>query len=69
MRRTTCGWVDRQGARRPFAGRLLTPVTASATRCLGLLPDVFVMSADGTDIRPVTRSCNWDGSPDWGPRP
>jgi TolB protein len=33
------------------------------------LDDVFVMSADGTDIRPVTRARNWDGSPDWGPRP
>ena len=31
------------------------------------LTDVFVMSADGTDIRPVTRARNWDGSPDWGP--
>jgi Tol biopolymer transport system component len=32
------------------------------------LDDVFVMSADGTDIRPVTRARNWDGLPDWGPR-
>lgn len=32
------------------------------------LPDVFVMTADGTHIRPVTRTRNWDGSPDWGPR-
>jgi Tol biopolymer transport system component len=32
------------------------------------LDDVFVMTADGTDIRPVTRTRNWDGSPDWGPR-
>ena len=31
------------------------------------LDDVFVMSADGTDIRPVTRARNWDGAPDWGP--
>jgi Tol biopolymer transport system component len=31
------------------------------------LDDVFVMTADGTDIRPVTRARNWDGSPDWGP--
>ena len=30
------------------------------------LPDVFVMSADGTDVRPVTRALNWDGDPDWG---
>src|SRR5262249_34595143 len=33
------------------------------------LNDVFVMTADGTDIRPVTRSRNWDGEADWGPRP
>jgi TolB protein len=32
------------------------------------LPDVFVMSADGTDTRPVTRELNWDGTPDWGPK-
>ena len=32
------------------------------------LPDVFVMGADGADIRPVTRARNWDGSPDWGTR-
>lgn len=32
------------------------------------LPDIFVMSADGTDIRPVTRSRNYDASPDWGRR-
>jgi TolB protein len=30
------------------------------------LPDVFVMSADGTNIRPVTRALNWDGDPEWG---
>ena len=31
------------------------------------LPDIFVMSVDGTDVRPVTRSREWDGDPDWGP--
>jgi len=31
------------------------------------LTDVFVMTSDGTDIRPVTRARNWDGSADWGP--
>ena len=29
--------------------------------------DVFVMRADGTDSRPVTRSKLWDSAPDWGP--
>ena len=33
------------------------------------LPDVFTVGVDGTDLRPVTRSRNWDGSPDWGPAP
>lgn len=32
------------------------------------LTDVFVMTSDGTDIRPVTRARNWDGSADWGTR-
>jgi TolB protein len=30
-------------------------------------PDLFVMRADGTDMRPVTRTINWDDAPDWGP--
>jgi TolB protein len=33
------------------------------------LTDVFVMTADGTHIRPVTRARNWDGEADWGSRP
>ena len=32
-------------------------------------PDVFVMRADGTRLRPVTRTPSWDSAPDWGPRP
>jgi Tol biopolymer transport system component len=31
--------------------------------------DVFVMRADGTRIRPVTRSGLWESSTDWGPHP
>ena len=31
-------------------------------------PDLFVMSADGTDLRPVTRTRTWDIDADWGPR-
>jgi len=30
--------------------------------------DVFVMRADGTDLRRVTRSEAWDSSTDWGQR-
>jgi TolB protein len=29
-------------------------------------PDIFVMRANGTQIRPVTRSTLWDSAPDWG---
>jgi TolB protein len=29
--------------------------------------DVFVMRADGSGNRPVTRSSQWDSAPDWGP--
>jgi Tol biopolymer transport system component len=32
----------------------------------GGMADVFVMHADGSDIRPVTRSAQWDAAPDWG---
>ena len=31
-------------------------------------PDVFVMAADGTDMRPVTRNPEFESDPDWGPR-
>ncbi len=30
-------------------------------------PDIFVMRANGTDIRAVTRTTLWDSAPDWGP--
>jgi TolB protein len=29
---------------------------------------VFVMRADGTDVRPVVQSARWDSAPDWGTR-
>ena len=29
-------------------------------------PDIFVMRANGTGIRPVTRTALWDSAPDWG---
>jgi Tol biopolymer transport system component len=29
-------------------------------------PDIFVMRANGTGIRPVTQSSLWDSAPDWG---
>lgn len=30
--------------------------------------DVFIMRANGTQVRNVTRSTSWDGGVDWGPR-
>jgi TolB protein len=30
--------------------------------------DVFVMNADGSNLRPVTRTRLWDSGADWGPR-
>ena len=32
-----------------------------------VLPDVFVMNADGTDMRAVTGTRNFEAAPDWGP--
>jgi len=32
-------------------------------------PDVFVIKADGTGLTPITRTKNWEGTPDWGPSP
>jgi TolB protein len=29
-------------------------------------PDIYVMRADGSDVRPVTRTKLWDSAPDWG---
>ena len=33
---------------------------------LGGEPDLFVMRADGSGIRPITRTAIWDSAPDWG---
>jgi TolB protein len=33
----------------------------------GGVPDVYVMRANGTGVRPVTRTRAWDSAPDWGP--
>jgi TolB protein len=38
-----------------------------ATDGVGGNADVFVMRADGTDNRPITRTKLWDSAPDWGP--
>src|SRR5262249_32365895 len=33
-----------------------------------LWPDVFTMRLDGTGLTNITRSTNWEGTPDWGSR-
>jgi Tol biopolymer transport system component len=38
-----------------------------ATDGVGGKADVYVMRADGTGSRPVTRTKAWDSAPDWGP--
>ena len=38
-----------------------------ATDGVGGQADVFVMRADGSGNRPVTRSEGWDSAADWGP--
>jgi Tol biopolymer transport system component len=32
----------------------------------GSVPDVFVMNADGTHVRPLTRTPNFESEADWG---
>ena len=31
-------------------------------------PDIFVMRANGKEMRPVTQTALWDSAPDWGPK-
>jgi TolB protein len=38
-----------------------------ASNGLGGNADLFIMRADGTDNRPLTRTKLWDSAPDWGP--
>jgi Tol biopolymer transport system component len=33
----------------------------------GGLPDLYVMQADGSNVRPLTRTAKWDSAPDWVP--
>ena len=62
------GGVLRAGSYSPDGASILFSTDYGATAPKRDLPDVFVMRADGTDIRPVTRAPNWDASPDWGTR-
>jgi Tol biopolymer transport system component len=57
------------GSWSPDGRSIVFSTTIGARTSVGAdLPDVFIMAANGTSIRPVTRARNWDGSPDWGPQ-
>jgi Tol biopolymer transport system component len=62
--------VLQAGSFSPDGSSIVFATTAAATPGSngGLQPDLFVMSADGTDIRPLTRSENWEAAAQWGPR-
>jgi Tol biopolymer transport system component len=45
-----------------------TAIVISASAAAGGLPNLFVLRPDGTGAKPITRSAEWDASPDWGPR-
>lgn len=47
-------------------GRFITVGRRPATG--GTAADVYIMRADGTGIRPVTRTVLYDSYPDWGPK-
>jgi TolB protein len=56
------------GSYSPDGRQILFATTSGATDPSRGLPDLFEMRTDGTHIRQVTHSENWDGWPDWGPR-
>lgn len=61
--------VLQNGSFSPDGRSIVFATTEGAVKKSGSnLPDVFAMSLDGTGMRAVTRSKNWDGAPDWGPR-
>jgi TolB protein len=56
------------GSYSPDGASIVFSATAHATAPTQNMPDIVVMRADGTGVKPVTRSANWDASPDWGPQ-
>jgi len=56
------------GSYSPGGSQLVFATNDGGTRSPGsAFPDVFVMRADGSQITPVTRTTNWEGTPQWGP--
>jgi TolB protein len=58
--------VLRLGSYSPDGRSIVFSTSIGASAPARGLPDLFVMAADGTSVRPVTRAPNWDGEPDWG---
>ena len=54
------------GSYSPDGTSIVFSTTAGATGATLGVPDIAVVRADGTGVKPVTRSANWDTSPDWG---
>jgi len=48
-------------------GSIVFATNAVATNRPRGKPDLYVMRADGTGMRRLTHSPNWEDSPDWGP--
>lgn len=61
--------VLRTGSFSPDGRSIVFGTTIGATSVNGTdLPDVFIMASDGTSIRPLTRTRNWEATGDWGRR-
>jgi Tol biopolymer transport system component len=57
------------GSYSPDGTKIVFTTSQGATTSPGsAFPDVFTMNADGTNITPVTRTKNWEGTPSWGAR-
>jgi TolB protein len=55
------------GSYSPDGTKIVFSTTNNATAGPGSFwPDVFTMNADGSGITPLTRTKNWEGTPDWG---
>jgi TolB protein len=55
------------GSYSPDGTRIVFSTTNNATAGPGSdWPDVFTMNADGSNIIALTRTKNWEGTPDWG---
>ena len=61
------GTVNYLGSSYSPDGKMITMGRRPATG--GTNADVFVMRADGSNIRPVTATVLYDSYPDWGPAP